>query len=637
VALVLLFEMGSGTSKPQQQRQQQSSLHAVAPSTPAGKVRPNTATTATGSGGADKPLLEEPVERLSIGELRAFCAEAGLHCDDLNEKRDLAQRARKIGPLELLKPNALRRLLEVTGRNHAHCLEKSELVDSLRAAIAAGGRGPVEDMHAEQEEAWEAQRRADARRRAAAEVAAFRSPLATSSSSSYSPYSSYAEAAAAVRHVINTPVGENDEFGLHTPAGEVGVGVYAAALASERAAALAATLPPLEGAPTPGQESAAYLAAAQIATAAATAAQQQLHMLEARLQMEAERRQAIAAEKAQIEAQLADAREAIRLGRAQQSEAVMETERELAATQRQLAHLQAELHRKDTATNSRAEASPQQIAVQAESKGIAGARNEHGREALAHGEGVSARNETDDDVKPSLRRKPGAAEPELKESLVIGSTSTLVGGSSSSLKPASGSIKLEPLPARNPSPPPMMPTPAQEEDPTPTAAIPAKRSSPEPTLPDPELPPKTRPITPPPPHLAPLYQDPLADMNFDPIPDPQAHAMNEGPPADGSLQSSPMGARHGLALSAEEEALYAEIDQIDVMRSPEKKANQPEPVEETPATISSSVIASILGSEEAGEDAAEGETADASMDPAEAERQERLARAARQRRRNRNR
>ena len=114
-----------------------------------------------------------------------------------------------------------------------------------------------------------------------------------------------------------------------------------------------------------------------------------------------------------------------------------------------------------------------------------------------------------------------------------------------------------------------------------------------------------------------------------------------------------MGARHGLALSAEEEALYAEIDQIDVMRSPAKKVEQseqaaeetpvqsePQVVAETPITVSSSVIASVLGTEEetAAEKAAdEGEADEPEIDPAEIERQERLARAARQRRRNRNR
>ena len=88
----------------------------------------------------------------------------------------------------------------------------------------------------------------------------------------------------------------------------------------------------------------AHLAAAQMATAAATAAQQQLHMLEARLQMEAERREVERAEKAELEAQLAEA-PGYPIGQQEKSVELSETERELLETQQELARLQAELHR----------------------------------------------------------------------------------------------------------------------------------------------------------------------------------------------------------------------------------------------------------------------------------------------------
>lgn len=355
--------MGGGTSKQQQERQ--TPLKGVAPGSTPRNARQSPATPATNTAPspaspglrADLPLLDEPLDRLSVGELQVFIAEAGLDSSDLREKSELVERARCIGPLEYLKPNSLRRLLEATGQNHAHCLEKGELVDLLRDAIAAGGRGNIA-LDAHQEEAWEAQRRADAQRRAAAclsqsqssttrsqEASAFRTPVASgpsrsscSPSSSYAPYSSYQEAAAAVRAVINSPPDESDGRGEAQH-------VYAAALAAERAAAVAATLPPIDGDTIPGQESATYLAAAQMATAAATAAQQQLHMLEARLQMEAERREVERAEKAELEAQLAEARQAIRLSRQEKSVELSETERELLETQQELARLQAELHR----------------------------------------------------------------------------------------------------------------------------------------------------------------------------------------------------------------------------------------------------------------------------------------------------
>ena len=139
--------MGGGTSKQQQERQ--TPLKGVAPGSTPRNARQSPATPATNTAPspaspglrADLPLLDEPLDRLSVGELQVFIAEAGLDSSDLREKSELVERARCIGPLEYLKPNSLRRLLEATGQNHAHCLEKGELVDLLRDAIAAGGRG----------------------------------------------------------------------------------------------------------------------------------------------------------------------------------------------------------------------------------------------------------------------------------------------------------------------------------------------------------------------------------------------------------------------------------------------------------------------------------------------------------------
>ena len=113
-------------------------------------------------------------------------------------------------------------------------------------------------------------------------------------------------------------------------------------------------------------------------------------------------------------------------------------------------------------------------------------------------------------------------------------------------------------------------------------------------------------------------------------------------------------------MSPEEEALYAEIDQIDTERSPEKKVevkpNEPTddggatpaqaPTQsQAPDSITSSVIASVLqGEGEANGGADDGQgSADKEqeaevvkvLDQDEIDRQERLARAARLRRRNR--
>ena len=152
--------MGAGASKAAvrgQRKRPEAQLLGVEPSSPSKpsrKPRPHAAASSPSGDASRKlvlpedfpgplpPPLEGPLDRLPIAALRCFVEEGGMRHDDILEREGLVARARLIGPLDALRVRSLRRLLEViTGHAHADCLEKHELCERLRVAIADAAKG----------------------------------------------------------------------------------------------------------------------------------------------------------------------------------------------------------------------------------------------------------------------------------------------------------------------------------------------------------------------------------------------------------------------------------------------------------------------------------------------------------------
>ena len=268
--------------------------------------------------------FEGPLERLSVPELRTFIEESGASYGDIFERSDLVERARRIGPLERLKPNALRRLLDATGRGHADCLEKSELVDRLRAAIDAGGKMAMEQQQDDASSSTDAQSAGDF---ATAAVAPAAPPPRAGAPTAPVP----SQIRPGVLAAALDPPEEFREF--RSPAEMRRQQKQRQAAHTLGATPAHTTQPPQQTTsppqPQPNQQ--------QQAAA--------LHMLEARLAVEKERREAALAEKALLEQELVAARAAAQDERARSGEAAVENEMALADAQQQIAELTAELHR----------------------------------------------------------------------------------------------------------------------------------------------------------------------------------------------------------------------------------------------------------------------------------------------------
>ena len=278
-------------------------LLGVAPDTPSKKQVASAAASLTPPLASSR--LDGPLERLSIPELRFFIIEAGLEYDDILDKENFVDRARGIGPLELLRPKVLRRLIKATGYSDEGCIEKGDLVTCLRAAIEAGGRATA------------AARAAAAAAAAAAAVAAAAATEAVERAAEEDP---------AARRKAAAAEGLNGMSGgqyIHRSAERLAAWEECAE-AEQRHAAVAEMEQRLasECPVTPADRR----SAARERPATAERSPEGL-MLEARLQIEAERREAAVLEKREVEAQLAEARSALQAHA--RSERTAEAEAEL--------------------------------------------------------------------------------------------------------------------------------------------------------------------------------------------------------------------------------------------------------------------------------------------------------------------